>query len=72
MKSMVLRTATSRISRVAMGCCKCSREAVLIGDSFCNGLTSPHRQRTEFDAAMSSLGYFGHSVTEVDLSGFMT
>lgn len=46
-------------------------EAVLLGTNFGDGLTSPHHQRTAFDAAMSALGTFGHSVSVVDLSGFM-
>jgi hypothetical protein len=48
-----------------------NNQAVLIGTNFGNGLTSPHRQRAEFDAAITSLGSGGYSVSVVDLSGFV-
>jgi hypothetical protein len=48
-----------------------NNQAVLIGTNYGNGLTSPHRQRTEFDAAITTLGSNGYSVSVVDLSGFV-
>jgi hypothetical protein len=49
-----------------------NNQAVLLGTNYSHLLTGPHHQRTEFDAAISALGAFGHSVSVVDLSGFVT